>query len=195
MSLNANALATFAQAVALFGYQADEQNAVENLINIASARMEIHCRRALAARDYVLLLEGTGCDTLILPEYPVNTVTRLSIDSLRTFGTESDVPATGYSLRKGEGTIRLYAGWFGAYQCPDCIHVEFNAGYAPTHPQLPVLQAACCEYVDWLKSRFANPGSIGKKGEYSADRVSVSYETEMPMHVRSALESFVRVVG
>jgi hypothetical protein len=192
MSLAANALATFADSKTMFGYQDDEQSKVESLINIASSRMEAYCRRKLAARDCVSLLDGTGRDSLILPEYPVTSITRLSIDSGRVFDASSDVASTEYSLRSEDGIVRLYAGTFGRAGFPDCVRVQFNAGYSLAHDQYAVLRAACLEYVDWLKSRFANPGQIGKKGEYSADKVSISFETEMPLHVRSMLAPFVR---
>jgi uncharacterized phiE125 gp8 family phage protein len=195
MSLAANALATFASAKAMFGYQDDEQTKVEDLINIASSRMEAYCRRKLAARDFSLLLDGTGRGNLILPEYPVNSVERLAVDSSRAFGADSDIASTDYSVLSEEGIIRLYSGTFYLADVADVVLVEFNAGYAVTHPLCAVLRAACLEYVDWLKSRFATPGSIGKKGEYSADRVSVSYETEMPLHVRAALAPFERAVA
>lgn len=193
MAVNANALATFAESQALFGYAADESTKVESLINIASSRMEVYCKRNLAARDYTLIMDGTGRDTLILPEYPVNTVTRLSIDTMRAFAAASDIASTDYSLRIAEGVIRLYSGAFPAAGLADVIRVQHNAGYASTHAAYQVLRAACLEYVDWMKSRFSHPGSIGKKGEYSADGISVSFETEMPMHVRSMLEPFRRI--
>lgn len=193
MSLAANALASFADAKNRFGYLDDEATVVEDLIGMASSNMEAYCRRKFAARDYTLILDGTGRDTLILPEYPVNSVDRLSVDTARAFAVASDVAATGYSIRGDEGIVRLYAGLFPPVDARDAIRVEFNAGYATTNPAFAVLRGACLEYVDWLKSRYARPGSIGRKGEYSADRVSVSFETDMPAHIRARLEPFSRV--
>jgi hypothetical protein len=193
MALNANALASFAEAQALFGYAADEQTKVESLINTASARIEGYCKRALAARDSVFILDGTGCPELVLPEYPVNTVTRLTIDSSRVFAVASDTAATDYAIKIESGILVLYSGVFSSVGSVGVIRVQCNAGYASTHAGLSVLKSACLEYVDWSKSRYATPGSIGKKGEYSADRISVSFETDMPMHIRSMLEPFRKV--
>lgn len=192
MSLAVNALATFAEAKAMFGYQDDEQTKVEDLINIASAGMDAFCRRALKARDCTLLLDGTGTSVLIVPEYPLNSISKLKVDESRAFGVDSEIASTLYSIKSEEGLVRLFSGCFSYSGAPAVVKLEGNAGYATTHLSYPVLRGACLEYTDWLKSRFSTAGSIGKKGEYSADRVSVSFETEMPMHIRAALGAFVR---
>lgn len=194
MSLAANALATFAEAKSRFGYLDDEQTSVEDLINEASSRMEAYSRRKFAARDFTFILDGTGRDRLVLPEYPINTVAKLTIDSARAFGAECDIASTDYQILAEAGMLRLYSGSFGETDEAGIIRVQCNAGFATTNGNYPALRSACLSLVDWLKSR-AKPGAIGRKGEYSADRVSVSFEIEMPMDVRSILdrEPFVRI--
>lgn len=194
MSLNENALATFAQAQAMFGYQATEETKVVDLINIASSRLEAHCKRRLAAQDVILLLDGTGCDTLLVPDYPINSVARLSVDASRSFAAETDIAEEDRSVRGESGMIILYAGSFGTRGARDVVRMEANVGFDEEDERRSILRAACLEYVDWMKSRFSAPGAIGKKGEYSADGVSVSYEVEMPLHIRAMVSEFVRAM-
>lgn len=192
MAVSANGLASFTQAKAMFGYTDDEQTKVESLINIASAKIELYTRRALAARDSTIYLDGTGTDRLYVPEWPINTITKLYIDTLRVFGADTEIAATEYYNNAEAGIIQLYDDVFALAGNVRVVKLTANLGYATTHLHYPVLNAACLEYVDWLKSRYATAGQIGKKGEYSADRVSVSYETDMPLHVRTAIEPFAR---
>ena len=186
-------LATFAEAKAAFGYQDDESTKVGDLITIASSRIEAYCKRKLAARDYVWILDGSGRPELLCPEYPVNSVARLTVDTGRAFSAESDVLPASYAIRADAGIIVLFQGRFSNYGVPAVIRLEANAGYDSDHAERSVLRAACLEYVDWFKTRWSSAGAVGKKGEYSADGVSVSYETEMPMHIRAMLAEFVRV--
>lgn len=192
MATNANALATFADAKARFGYADSEQTNVEGLINTASARIELYTKRLLAARTSTYYLDGNGLDKMVMPEWPINTITTIHIDDERVFGTDTLIASTDYYLDAENGIIELYEDTFSTEGERRVVKIVGNFGYATTHLKYPVLQAACLEYVDWLKTRYASSGSIGKKGEYSADRVSISYETDMPMHVKSAVDDFVR---
>ncbi|OHE63854.1 MAG: hypothetical protein A2001_01445 [Treponema sp. GWC1_61_84] len=195
MAVNANALATFAEAKAAFGYGDDETAKVEDLINTASSSFELHCKRPLAARDFTWILDGTGRRELVLPEYPVNSITRLSIDPTRAFAAASDVAAADYTLRGPSGIVVLFSDVFGDPEEVAVVRVQANAGYASADPARAVLRRACLEYVDWMKTRSSQAGSIGKKGEYSADGVSVSYEIDIPAHVISRIADFIRTAA
>jgi hypothetical protein len=192
VAVSANGLATFADAKALFSYENTEQTAVEKLINFASAKIEVYTKRQLAARDSIFYLDGTGKDLIFLPEFPINSVASLYVDTLRAFGSDALIDADDYYIDAEAGTIQLYDDVFGSEGDVRVVKVTANVGYATTHLLYPVLNLACLEYVDWLKSRYASSGQIGKKGEYSADGLSVSWETDMPMHIKTALEGFVR---
>jgi hypothetical protein len=153
--------------------------------------MDIYTGRALAAREHTKYFDGTGTDALVVSEWPINTITKLYIDSSRAFGSSSEVASTEYSILSEEGIIVLYSKTFSHSGLRQVIKLTANLGYGTTHLKFPALNGACLEFVDWLKSRKA-PGTIGKKGEYSIDRVSISYETEMPLSVKTALDDFIR---
>ena len=194
MAVNANGLAAFADAKAVFGYDDTEQATVERLINIASAKIEVFTKRQLAARTATLYLDGNGRDALIVPEWPINSVTTLHVDELRTFGSDTLIAAADYYIDAERGIIQLYDDIFSSIGQVRVVKLVGNFGYATTHLHYSVLNAACLEYVDWLKSRYASRALIGVKSNFTADGMNTSYETEMPLHVREMLRSFVRCV-
>jgi hypothetical protein len=192
MAVASNALATFAEAKAMFGYDDTEQTKVESLINIASARMELYTGRALKARDSTLYLDGTGTNALIVPEWPINSVAHLYVDSSRVYGSGTEIATASFSIMTEEGIIVLSGAIFSYSGARRAVKLEANLGFATTHLRYPALNGACLEFVEWMKSRVA-PGTVGKRGEYSIDRVSVSYETEMPINVRAVLDELRKV--
>ena len=189
MALAANALATVQNAQDLLGYTVDDQSRVESLINMASARIESYCRRRLAARDWVLTLDGPGGCALVLPHRPLNSVAHLYQDTARAFGAETEIASASFGLMKEAGIVRLYDGTFHAGA--DTVKVECNAGYAEGEPEREILATACLELVKWMDSRFH--GFIGKRAETGADGMNIGYEIELPLNVRSLLEPFVEV--
>jgi len=189
MSVGEHALTSWATAAAIFGYLDDEQAAVERLIDQATARMELYTKRKLKARDYAAVhIDGTGRDYLLLPEYPVNSIVSVNIDSTRAFDSETALESTDYSVDSDSGILRLFSGTFPA--AFDAVLVSYNAGYSATCQLYPMLEGACLETVQWLKTRYA--GGIGKRTETNADGMSVGYEIDLPVNVRSMLDEIMR---
>lgn len=191
----ANAFITWAEYKAALGVTDDtEQDRFQTLINQASARIELYTRRILKAQAFssttALILDGSGRDTLILPHHPVNSISKLYVDTSRVFASDSEVAAAAFSLRKAEGMIILYDG--GIFpRGIDVVKAECNAGYASTTSEWATLQTACLELVRWMSSRFS--GFIGKRSETNADGMNIGYEIELPLNVRSMIDPFVEV--
>lgn len=187
---SASALITWAEYKSVYGISDDEeQDRYQRLINLASARLETHCQRRLKARDYTgasaLVFSGSGTATLVCPEYPLNSVTSITIDG-------TDVTTEIY-FHPASGVIQLTSGRL----FPDDsainagqISIVCNAGYADTALEWPTLQTAAFVFVRWMAQRFA--GGIGKKSETSADGMSVSFEIDIPLEVRTMLDPFMR---
>ncbi len=186
-------LATFQDAKSLYGYEDGDEQRISQIISFASARMELYCNRRLAARDYIWRLSGTGGSSLILPEFPVN--------SLLPYRAVGDLPPyidmviddseNRVFLDSNSGSLKFLSGDIFPAGVANII-VSANAGYTIGDHRRELLKGACLEYVNWIAGRWSAAGSIGKKGEYSADGISVSYETDIPLHVKSILQSFVR---
>ncbi len=189
MAVGEHALTSWKTAVSMFGYLNDEQTLVEKLIDQATARMELYTKRKLAARDYdAVQLDGTGRDYLLLPEYPVNSIESVNLDSSRTFGDATLLDSSDYIIDSDAGIIRLFSGVFPGYR--GSVLVSYNAGFASTSQLYPMLEGGCLETVHWLKTRYA--GGIGKRTETNADGMSVGYEIDLPVNVRSMLDEIMR---
>ena len=99
MSLQANALLTFADIQPILGLDTTMQSKYEYLINVASQYAEDFCGRKLAATTFtnknLTYQSGNDYGRLLLPEYPVNSITSLNFDSTHRRGANSVKSAIG----------------------------------------------------------------------------------------------------
>lgn len=183
MSLDANALIDFGYVQDLLSTGVGDQARVETLINAASASANLYTGRLLAARSHTETLDGTGRTTILLPEYPVNSITSLYVDGDRSFGATTEV--TDYQYYD-EGEI-YYSGGF-----PDirkCVRITWNAGYA-TVPE--DLQIAIAEIVQWYLGRFDGDG-VGVTAIQNPDGIVTRYERDIPFSARMRLNRYKKV--
>lgn len=98
--------------------------------------------RALERATYTHTLNGTGTDRLLLPEWPVVSIT--SVDYVDASGNEADIDASTYTLEAGRGVLHRRANgvavWGGGlwYDVrwspvwpdePQSVKVVYVAGY------------------------------------------------------------------
>jgi len=182
--LASHALVSWEFAKEILELDDDEQTLFERLINGASATANRIGRRIFAATDYTKTLDGNGSPALLLPEYPVNEITELNIDVAWEFG--ADTVETAYLLYAEHGELRLKYGEFP--ECPQCVKVVFNAGYADVPDEL---QLAVLEVVAFNASRMINRGNrIGTKSFQADGAISTSYELTVPMNARVVFEYY-----
>jgi hypothetical protein len=191
--LSATALTTWARYQAIRGADLSpdsDQTTVEYLINSASEQAEMISSRRLKARAYSATasrpydFDGNGRDKMLLPEFPVNSIAHLYIDSARAFGASTELTAgTDYLLDIDVGMLILpYRTFTPGYRN---VRVERNAGWA-TVPDY--VQEAVIETVAWTLSRVRG-SNIGMRTVASPAGVSSSYEIEIPMSARRVFES------
>jgi len=187
-----NAIVTSAEFAAVFGsIPTDEVDKYQLLINQASSRIELYTRRSLKTTVYsgatALILNGHGRDRIVAPHYPITAVAHLYVDSTREFGADAEI--ADYQIDAESGIIRLYSGVF-----PDelgAVKLECTAGILATDPRWQVLQGACMELVRWVSGRYGGSGGVGIRSQSNAQGGSTTWETDMPINVRSMLEDFV----
>jgi hypothetical protein len=187
-----NAIVTSAEFAAVFGsISVDEVDKYQLLINQSSSRIELYTRRSLKTTAYsgatALILDGCGRDRIVVPHYPITAVAHLYVDSAREFGANTEI--TDYQIDAESGIIRLYSGVF-----PDArgvVKLECTAGILATDPRWQVLQGACMELVRWVSGRYGTSGGVGIRSQSNASGGSTTWETDMPINVRSMLEDFV----
>lgn len=186
--LASTALVSWELAQEILGLDDDQQRMCERMINAASKSANRISGRILAATDYTKYLDGNGKEFLLLPEYPVNSVTELNVDTARDFGSSTEVASDEYLLYEDTGEVRLLGATFPCY--PQAVKVVFNAGYATLPDDL---EMAVIEVVAYNLKRIGGHGNIIGVKEISADgSVNTSYELTIPVNAQGVFESYRR---
>ena len=154
------------------------------LINAASNIANKTAKRHLKAKDYDEVLDGSGIDTLVMPGYPVITITKLYVDTARVFGIDTEV--TDYLIYEKSGVLALINSVFPAER--QCVKVQFNAGYAAGNVPYD-LQVAILETIAWNQKRFSS-GTIGVKSMNAGDGIDTSMELTIPVNAQRVFESY-----
>jgi uncharacterized phiE125 gp8 family phage protein len=190
MALDENALVTWAKAKQYLDLDDSGQEYTEGLINAVCASANKSTGRLLKARDDIPILDGTGTDTLILPQYPVNTITKLYSDTERVFGTDTEITSSEYVIYKKRGIIKLFSKTFSSKI--QSIKIEYNAGFGKDTDIVPEdLQFAVLEIVAWNIMRFVSGGKgIGVRSR-AADGVDTGMEITVPLNAQRTLERYL----
>ena len=189
MALNDNALVTweFAQSFLKLKEEEQTQENTEFLINSISQRIENVTGRSLKAPESneTKYLEGDESEYIILPEYPVLSITGLYLDSAREFGTDTEIAATKYNLDSGAGIITLYEDI--TPKGVDTIKIVLIAGYETVPADL---QQAVLETIRWNMSRFSS-GGVGLK-TLSGDGMNMGPELTIPQSAWQVILNYRR---
>ena len=185
--LNENALVSWETIKKFLTLDAGSKELVEYLINSASEEANTITGRLLKSRDLSLLLDGTDTKEIVLPQYPINSITGLWIDSNRIFGSET--ANADFILYKEEGIVSLDSSIF--YEGQQNIKIDFNAGFDVVPSDL---QTAIIEIVAWNRKRFAgNAHLIGIKTITDPGGINTAMEFIIPSRARWILERFKKV--
>jgi hypothetical protein len=176
-------LLTYAELKTALDFPSDSQQALfEQFINSASAIANKITQRYLKAADYSVTLDGTGTARIVLPDYPINSVSRLAVDEARVFGPETEI--TNYGTYADKGILVLFEETFP--RSPLCVQVDFNAGFTTVPDDI---KAAVIEIVEFLESRRKN-NLVGKKTINTDTGVSEAWELQIPLNARRILERY-----
>jgi hypothetical protein len=152
MSIDAvNALTTLIKAKAWLGVapapDTTDDDEIEKLIDSVSWQYNSFTKRRLLARDLTEYYEGDGTPVFLSPEYPINTITTLHIDSERAYGADTLINSAKYTFDK-QGFIKLDESTFST--SPKAVKLVYNVGYAT----IPLdLNVACLDQIKWLFRR------------------------------------------
>lgn len=162
-----------------------DDDTLDSLINQASRLAETVTRRKLKSRDLTVVVDAPRSCVLVLPEYPVNSVSALYVDSSRTW--DSGALVTDYVLDADGGVLYRDHGWGSARRS---VRVEYNAGFE-TVPE--DLQEAVVELVVWLAPRQIS-GASGNRIRRTPDGGEMEIEIGIPLHVERILRGYERRV-
>ena len=120
---------------------------LEKFIDSVSWQFNSFTKRRLKARDLTEYYEGDGSCKFMSPEYPVNSITSLHIDSERSYGDDTLIDSDTYTFNK-EGFITLDSSTFS--DSPQAIKLVYNVGYTVIPHDLVV---AVLDQIKWLLKR------------------------------------------
>lgn len=187
MPVESWALTSYSDLKDAFDIPSDsKQSFYESLINEASAMCNSITGRNLKQQSYSVTLDGTGSSKILLPQYPVTSISRVEIDKSRAFDGSGEVPSSDYGVYSSEGIVVLYESTFPL--APLVVQVDFDGGYDPVPHDL---KAATYEIVEFLKDRRSND-RIGKKTINIDTGISENYELSVPLNAMKILQEYKR---
>ncbi|MCB2225709.1 MAG: phage gp6-like head-tail connector protein [Desulfarculaceae bacterium] len=196
MALSNDALTTLAELKEYLAIAATEHDGLlERLIEAVSAQFNAYTGRKLRARDYSYqsedaafdpdnaLLSGAGYAELLLPQYPVISLSSLVLEGRAIAPASGGV---GWVLDAGAGVLTLLDRVFprGAHN----VGLIYRAGFATTPPDLA--QAAIEQAATRFQESGAGHGRLGMSARTLADG-SVSYHAGALMpQVKAVLDRY-----
>jgi uncharacterized phiE125 gp8 family phage protein len=162
-----------------------------NFIKRASALIEKYCRRTFGVATYHQRLDGPGDTYLLLPQYPIVSVTEIKVGSIAIAAESSDGDG-GYFVSDANAGIIFYPGGFP--KGTGNVQVTYQAGYdlpgdtATSAPDLPFdIEQACIELVaHWFEHRDA----AGIRSEDEGSVKFVHFEGDIPDPIKSKLRRY-----
>lgn len=155
---------------------------IQRLVSSVSKTFRNELNREIFSADYDLVLNGSGSDRLLLPEYPVTAVSSVSIGQLAAARVVL-TPLTGYVF--DEWGVTLIDGVRFPY-LRSSVRVEFTAGYTvvPTDLAEKAAKVVALRLLE-LSRLGQNSKSMG--GE------TVSFDGKaFPHDVREVLDNYMR---
>lgn len=163
---------------------ADQEALTLHYIDVASVRANEHTGRELEARDVTVALDGTGTSMLFLPQYPVNSIASVKIDSSRAF---TGAAVTNYYTDE-DGILIRDCGWPHGRRN---VQVVGNFGYETVPSDLEESIIQLVSY--WLDSpniSFLNAQEGASSGGYQTNYVGVM---DVPFQIRHVWDQYKAV--
>ncbi|MCE5192099.1 MAG: hypothetical protein LLG08_10140 [Actinomycetia bacterium] len=182
--LSAYSLVSWEYAKLMLDLSPDDRSKSEFILNATTAQGEHIAKRQLAARYVTKDLDGTGTPKLMLPVWPINSVSRVNIDSTGTFDSADDLDTDDYRIYSDEGYIALVSRTFPAGL--QNVRVAWGGGFSPIPADL---QFAAIECLKWNLLRLAGE-AIGVRNVISSDGVNTGMEITIPTSARRVFESY-----
>lgn len=174
MAVGTYALTTLAKLRARLNIQSaytEADTVLESLIDQASAAIESNCNRLFKSRTYTAeVLNGSGSNILLLPQYPVSNIASLVDDSITYVVAD-------YYLYANEGKIVLKYAKFS--NTPQAIIVTYTAGYSTIPDDLEmaclILAGNYFRATPLNRELFGDVQDISEQPQYYAFNAEVRY--------------------
>jgi len=183
--LSPNSLVSWAKTRDFLNLDTEDRIDVERLINAVSQRAEgiEYTNRKLKARDYEIILSGKKSGDIILPVYPVNSISRIFVDSDKQFSDDTEI--FDYEFDSESGI--LYIDNSICIEGKRNVKIIYNAGFKIIPEDL---QLAVIECVAFLRKRFSGSNMIGFKSFDSQNGGSATYELTLPVNAQRVFRDY-----
>ncbi len=125
----------------------DFDDVLTDIINSVSIQFNNLTGKDLLARDITEQYTGDGSQIMLLPEYPINSITTIHIDTDKEFGATTEV--TDFDYDTNTGAVVLDDEYFTTVFKANKI--VYNAGYATIPGDL---KTAAQDQMKWLFRRW-----------------------------------------
>lgn len=182
------ALATTANLKQYLGISGSEHDSrLAELVSQSQGLIERWARRRFDSQTYTAqTIDGSGRPALMLPQYPVVTLSEIRVDAARSFGSETVIASDRYFVESAAGLVHLKSGvWLAG---DSVVLVTYTAGYASDAIPSDLKTACLITAADlWSRSRALEQGSW--QNEPSVDSVAGQgyYSFKSEHDVRSGL--------
>jgi Ubiquitin-activating enzyme E1 FCCH domain len=160
---------------------------LNNLINASSTEIEKACSRIFEKQDYTEQHCGHDGRMMSVLNPPINSVASLTIYD---HNSQIVIPACAGNVPIGQGYTygEEYISLHGYLYCRgrDNIIIAYSGGYT-TIPQ--DLAQAC---IDLVALKYTGRMRIGHKSKSLANEVVTYMTEEMPDHIKSAIQRYIR---
>ena len=161
-----------------------DDGVLARLITNVSAAIENIVNRTFAITAYNIMRNGTGTRRMVLPDFPVVSVTSVTVDGMLVSQSSDGVVARGWTF--DDRGLFMVGGVFSMGR--NNVRVVYSAGYATVPADI---DQACLELVAF---RYRGRDRIGHASK-SVQGETVSYITkDMPAEVAATLAQYRKVV-
>lgn len=184
-AIDLTTLATVKEVIGIGDTSQDTK--LDRLITAASRRIMSFCDRRFVEETYTEVQHGRRSNSLLLRHFPATSVTSLHIDNEGTFGAETLVDATEYTLLDSSLLVMRSGRRFHVGVAN--VQVVYTAGYLFTDLPEDLKDNAnwLVEYMYQMSDdRRIGLQNKGKSGE------NTSYVTDIPDFVKTGLMPYKR---
>lgn len=127
--------------------QTDDDTLLQNLITRESAAIEKECNRTFGDATYTEYHDGDGTDTVMLKQYPVNSITSIHDDTDRDYDSDTLIDSDDYVYDSDSGIVQLDG--FSFVPGRQNVKVVYNAGYTtiPTDLEQACIMRVAIRYL------------------------------------------------
>jgi len=170
-----------------------EDAIISDLINEVSVWINSYCGRQFIQTTYTEYYEGTGDSSLVLKQFPVQSVTSLYRDVTRQWTVDTAIDLVhDVQLDADTGLLVLWNHENSFGTGPGIVKVVYSAGY-PIGAVPYDLQLACRKMVAWKYFQDYSQRRFGVKSEAMQDRTVTYTEEALLADVEQILNLYKRV--